>query len=128
MLQLILLNSEDFSGSEFSRHLSLKAFESAKHYLKLHSRWSQVNCVHRLIKEGIETKNKMVYKPAMIQKTTMIMTQQRVHILRCLYQWSVLYDPLVCRIYRGSFVITRVSSLFTSSYTKLATCTARRFF
>ena len=54
ILRLILLNSEDFSGSEFSRYL--KILESVKHYFKLHSEWSQVNCVRGLIKEGNETK------------------------------------------------------------------------
>ena len=121
------INSE-FRIPGLSSRDKLKAFESAKHYLKLHSRWSQVNCVSGLIKEGNETKHKTVYKPTTIQTTTMIVTQQRVHVLRCLYKWSVLKDPFVGRIYRGSFVVTRVSSLFTSSYTKLGTCTARRFF
>ena len=35
---------------------NLKAFKSAKHHRKLHSKWSQVNCVRGLIKEGNEKK------------------------------------------------------------------------
>ena len=55
MLRLILLNSEEFPG--LSSRDTLKAFETAKHHLELHSKWLQVNCVRGLIKEGNETKN-----------------------------------------------------------------------
>ena len=49
---------------------NLKAFKSAKHHRKLHSKWTQVNCVRGLIKEGNETKNQTMCKPGTIQTAT----------------------------------------------------------
>ena len=69
MLHLILLNSDESSRSEFLTHL--KAFESAKHYLKLSSKRSQDNCPCGVIKEGNERKTKMMHKPSTIQTATM---------------------------------------------------------
>ena len=70
MLRIILLNSEEFSRSEFSIHLKLKPLNPEKHHFKLHSKWLQLRARANKRKEMKQKENKTVYKPAAIQTTT----------------------------------------------------------